>query len=41
MPMNDEQNIRSVGMPLEIVWRNPLNLVEAQLKSRGVVHPYY
>jgi len=41
MLMNDEQNIRSVGMPLEIVWRNLQNLVQAQLKAREEEHPYY
>jgi len=37
----DEHNMPSVGTRLEVVWRNPINLVQAQLKSREEIHPYY
>lgn len=37
----DEHNTRLAGTTLEIVWRNPLNLVREQLKAREEVHPYY
>lgn len=37
----DEHNTLSVGTPLEIVWRNPLNHMQAQLKAREENHPYY
>jgi hypothetical protein len=38
---NEDQDIEAVGRPLEIVWRNPLNFVQAQLKARETSHPYY
>ncbi|MBZ5656197.1 MAG: hypothetical protein LAO56_13070 [Acidobacteriia bacterium] len=37
----DDHNMPSVSTPLEIVWRNPLNLVQEQLKAREESHPYY
>jgi hypothetical protein len=37
----DEHNMPSVGTPLEIVWRNPLDLVQALWKAREESHPYH
>jgi len=35
------QNIGTVVMPLEIVWRNPLPLVQEGLRVKEASNPYY
>jgi len=37
----DEQEIAPQVTPLEIVWRNPLALVQAHLRVKEASNPYY
>jgi len=40
MMLDDEQDIGLGDMPLELVWRNPLARVRAQLRMREKDNPY-
>ena len=40
MITNEDQNFKAVGIPLGIVYRNPLNLVQAYLRTRKTSNPY-
>ncbi len=35
------QNITAEVVPLEIIWQNPLSLVQAHLRVKEVSNPYY
>jgi hypothetical protein len=41
MIIDDEQDIRAEVLPLEIMWRNPLALVRANLRAKERSNPYY
>jgi hypothetical protein len=41
MNIDDEQDIRAEVLPLEIMWRNPLALVRANLRAKERSNPYY
>ena len=41
MIANGEEKIGVEVMPLEIVWRNPLALVQAHLRVKEASDPYY
>jgi len=40
MIVGEKQEIRALGMSLEVVWRNPLSHVRASLRSRQASNPY-
>ena len=40
MITNEKHNIRPEVMPLEVVWRNPVCLVLAELRLREASNPY-
>jgi len=41
MIVNEEHESGTQGMPLEVVWRNPLPRVRAYLRAREVNNPYF
>ena len=41
MIIDDEQDTRAEVLPLEIMWRNPLALVPANLRAKEQSNPYY
>jgi len=41
MIIDDKQDIRAEVLPLEIIWRNPLALVRANLRAKERSNPYY
>ncbi len=41
MITNDNQDIREEVPPLEVLWRNPLTILRALLRSKEQSDPYY
>jgi len=41
MIVNEEHEIRTWAMPLEVVWRNPLHRVREHLRAREANDPHY
>jgi len=41
MITDDKPDVREHVLGLQVVWRNPLNTVQAQLRTRETSLPYY
>jgi hypothetical protein len=41
MMVNEEKKVGTEPMSLEIVWRNPLALVQTQFRSKEAHNPHY
>jgi len=41
MLTDEEDDVRTWGLPLEITWRNPLVLAQAHLRVQERSNPYY